>query len=399
MIYTPLSDRLHCYYSSDLNWGFSNKPPSYKLKGCYYGQEEVDPTPAYIPDASLVLREAHLLENALPLAFAPSWHLLSNEPLSRTNGCAQTQRDHRHDDPVYESYIVLSAKRIPIMPSMIRYLAAHEYGHIVWNHACLRRGFEYHTSEGDDFEKEYASLRGISWSNAYGPGRWDLNTGEVIANDIRILLFNSEPEFWPHPYDRPEAVPGLKEWWEAEAAAIRAYRPIRKGLYCFDLDGTLISSYMDNPDKAYHEWGLLPGRAEKLHDIYRAGGKVVIITNQAGVGLGHISAQDYAEKVGNIISALVFHYPGILLSRECFYSCFAHPDAPVPHNDPSELKRRKPAPGMIQEALGKFPDLSKKFCVMVGDRPEDHAAAMNAGVQFCWANEFFGDGVAPQEVE
>ena len=35
-------------------------------------------------------------------------------------------------------------------------------------------------------------------------------------------------------------------------------------LYAFDLDGTLISSYMDNPGKDYHTWSVLPGRVEML---------------------------------------------------------------------------------------------------------------------------------------
>jgi len=35
-------------------------------------------------------------------------------------------------------------------------------------------------------------------------------------------------------------------------------------LILFDLDGTLISAYMDNPDRQYHRWHILSGRRELL---------------------------------------------------------------------------------------------------------------------------------------
>ena len=51
-------------------------------------------------------------------------------------------------------------------------------------------------------------------------------------------------------------------------------------LYLFDLDGTLISSYMDNPDKNYDTWEVLPGRKAMLNRLLMRGDTMCVITNQ-----------------------------------------------------------------------------------------------------------------------
>ena len=54
-------------------------------------------------------------------------------------------------------------------------------------------------------------------------------------------------------------------------------------LVLFDLDGTLISSYMEAPDRRYDAREVLPGRREKLARLLIEGHRVGIATNQAGV--------------------------------------------------------------------------------------------------------------------
>jgi D-glycero-D-manno-heptose 1,7-bisphosphate phosphatase len=55
-----------------------------------------------------------------------------------------------------------------------------------------------------------------------------------------------------------------------------------------------------------------------------------------------------------------------------------------------EDDRRKPGPGMLREAMSDF-EADPDETLYVGDRPEDEQAAKNAGVDFVWASEFFGD--------
>ena len=61
-------------------------------------------------------------------------------------------------------------------------------------------------------------------------------------------------------------------------------------LYLFNPDGTLISSYMDAPDRAYDRWTVLPGRRERLANLRKAGHGLGIATNRAGVCFGHPAA-------------------------------------------------------------------------------------------------------------
>lgn len=161
-------------------------------------------------------------------------------------------------------------------------------------------------------------------------------------------------------------------------------------LYLFDLDGTLISGYMDNPDKDYHRWGILPGRKETIAALLFDGHQVAIVSNQAGVAYGFISKIDVYEKLSIVGHDLGFgtfavHAGGTAYASDCGgsggqLSCFVCFDKDGP--------RRKPGGAMIAEAMQA---LGGDGVLMVGDRPEDESAAANAGVPFQWAAVFFGD--------
>lgn len=53
---------------------------------------------------------------------------------------------------------------------------------------------------------------------------------------------------------------------------------------------------------------------------------------------------------------------------------------------------RKPKPGMLLHIKDCF-DVQDDRCLMVGDRPEDQAAAKAAGMAFEWANDYFGGAI------
>lgn len=157
-------------------------------------------------------------------------------------------------------------------------------------------------------------------------------------------------------------------------------------LYLFDLDGTLISSYMENHDRAYDVWAPLPGRAERLRELVEGGHAIAIITNQAGVGLGYTSEAVAWAKIRAALTALGLPADGIAA-----YACFAHKGARRPeYREPRELARRKPSGAMIREAMADHQEAARLGVLYVGDRPEDQAAAQDAGVAFQWAEEFFG---------
>jgi len=154
-------------------------------------------------------------------------------------------------------------------------------------------------------------------------------------------------------------------------------------LYLCDLDGTLITSYMDNPGRDYHVWQPLPGRGLKIRALRRAGHTVGVVSNQGGVAFGKITEADWEQKIGEVCAWLGIDW-------EAVYVCFADArSSDLRYNDPREVRRRKPSGAMIVEAMQRW-GYGFEQTVFIGDRTEDQQAAADAGVRFQWADQFFG---------
>ena len=169
-------------------------------------------------------------------------------------------------------------------------------------------------------------------------------------------------------------------------------------LYLFDLDGTLITSYMDRPDKDYHAWGMLPGRTERLAQLRERGNQIGIVTNQGGVAWGHNTEADFERKITRV--AREFGYSNVtcisyaqrnppLLAGLPVWACYADSRAPDARYHVN-AHRRKPSGAMILEAMQAF-GRSVDETLYVGDRQEDSDAAQDAVVRFQWAHIFFKD--------
>jgi len=131
-----------------------------------------------------------------------------------------------------------------------------------------------------------------------------------------------------------------------------------------DRDGTIMhdADYCSDP-KQVHIFG---GAAAALRRLKRAGYKIIVITNQSGIGRGFFTEKEYRA-----VEAEVSRQLGDNLI-DVTYFC---PDAP---GKPS--KCRKPAPGMVLEAAGDHDvDLSRSF--LIGDKEIDAECARNAGVR------------------
>jgi D-glycero-D-manno-heptose 1,7-bisphosphate phosphatase len=146
-----------------------------------------------------------------------------------------------------------------------------------------------------------------------------------------------------------------------------------------DRDGTINvkapeGEYITHPDQVE----LLPGAAQAIAALNRAGVPVVVVTNQRGIALGRMTEADL-EAVGAILSGL--------LERE-----HAHIDRifHCPH-DEATCACRKPGTLLLERArewLG-LPSLSE--AVMIGDSPTDVLAGRAAGVRTVLLG---GDGCA-----
>lgn len=152
-------------------------------------------------------------------------------------------------------------------------------------------------------------------------------------------------------------------------------------LYLFDLDGTLVSSYMENADKDFHTWQPLPKRGKKIADLRAAGHIVGIVSNQGGVAFGKVTERDWQIKIADVCHRLRIDW-------EAVFVCFSDVRGNAPYNDPKDAARRKPSGTMIRDAMTCYAYRPHET-IFIGDRPEDKAAAKDADVAFQWAEEFF----------
>ena len=158
-----------------------------------------------------------------------------------------------------------------------------------------------------------------------------------------------------------------------------------KVLY-LDLDGTV--------RKGYDELGNFVNRKEDvevfeevpalLQKYAGEGWRIVGITNQGGVALGHLSFNDMLDAVEET-------------NRQCNYlfdrimACVHHPEAK--EQEMAVCWCRKPRIGLIVEAANGLGKMYEEYypphlALFVGDRPEDKACAENAGIEFMDAKEW-----------
>lgn len=111
---------------------------------------------------------------------------------------------------------------------------------------------------------------------------------------------------------------------------------------------------------------VFPGAAEALGRLKANGYKLIIVTNQSGIGRGYFSEGDYRAVEFEFLRQLG---DGVI---DATYSCPDLPDA--------NSTRRKPAPGMILEAQRDHRlDLGRSY--FIGDKRSDIECGRNAGVR------------------
>lgn len=140
-----------------------------------------------------------------------------------------------------------------------------------------------------------------------------------------------------------------------------------------DRDGTLIEDrgYVDRVDRM----DIYPYSVEALRVLQRAGYRVVVVTNQAGVAYG-MFGEDFVHEANGWLRAR-FEAGGVRLDG--IYYCPHHPNANVAAYR-RECDCRKPKPGMALRAAKDLElDLSRSF--VVGDRWLDVGLATSAGAR------------------
>ncbi|BAN36369.1 D,D-heptose 1,7-bisphosphate phosphatase [Sulfuricella denitrificans skB26] len=138
-------------------------------------------------------------------------------------------------------------------------------------------------------------------------------------------------------------------------------------LIILDRDG-VVNYDSDHFIKSPEEWRPIPGSLEAIARLNQAGFKVVLATNQSGVGRGlfdmamlneiHDKMHKTLAQVGARIDA-------------CFF---------CPHAADSDCGCRKPKPGMFQEIAARF-NMSLAGVPCIGDSLRDLQASAEVGGQ------------------
>ena len=140
-----------------------------------------------------------------------------------------------------------------------------------------------------------------------------------------------------------------------------------------DRDGVVIDDahHLSSPEQVR----IIPGSAEAIASLNRAGWPVVIVTNQSGVARGLFTV-DGLHAVHQHISDQLAGYGAKI---EAYYFCPHYPTAEVPAYR-AVCDCRKPKPGMLLQAAEELRlDLARSW--MIGDRETDLAAGAAAGTR------------------
>lgn len=137
----------------------------------------------------------------------------------------------------------------------------------------------------------------------------------------------------------------------------------------FDRDGTLIENvdYLSDPDQVR----VLPEAVAWVRRARDRGFETVVVTNQSGVGRGYYTEEDVHAV--NLRVAELFERAGAPL--DAFYHCPHAPD----ENGASPCACRKPAPGMILEALAER-GIDPAASALIGNAESDLEAGRRAGL-------------------
>lgn len=135
-----------------------------------------------------------------------------------------------------------------------------------------------------------------------------------------------------------------------------------------DRDGTLIYDPEDLRVESVNELKLFPDTLEALKLLASLPYLVFLISNQAGIGEGLITLDEFYVIENAFIDMIT--PSGIKIQKT--YVC--------PHTPADNCQCRKPKPFMINQAAEEF-NIDVKNSYMIGDRESDIMAGVNAGTK------------------
>ena len=160
---------------------------------------------------------------------------------------------------------------------------------------------------------------------------------------------------------------------DRSSAEVALHERLRRPAVFFDRDGVLNhdTGYIFEASKV--KW--IDGAREAVKAVNDAGYFAFVVSNQSGVARGLYQESDIHSLhrwMADEMAVMGAHI-------DAFEYCPDHPEGTVERYR-RESDRRKPAPGMITDLLGRFP-VNVEDSILIGDRASDLEAARAAGLQ------------------
>jgi D-glycero-D-manno-heptose 1,7-bisphosphate phosphatase len=157
-------------------------------------------------------------------------------------------------------------------------------------------------------------------------------------------------------------------------------------LLVLDLDGTVrhgkgeLGRFVGGPGDVV----VFPEAVEQMRRWKASGGRIIAVSNQGGIALGHLTMIDCTAAMTRTHLLTVGLFDKIAWCRH-------HPLAADPEY--ARCWCRKPSPGLLIESAvelaATYEEMYPPYLgLMVGDRPEDEECARLAGFPFAWAADW-----------
>ncbi len=141
-----------------------------------------------------------------------------------------------------------------------------------------------------------------------------------------------------------------------------------------DRDGVINVRPIDDYVKTWNDFNFLPGVAEAFAIFDKIFKRIIVVTNQQGIGKGLMSSDDL-EVVHSKMITEIQNTGGRI---DAVYYC--------PELAEKPLSCRKPSTFMAQKALAEFPDIDFGKSLMLGDMITDLQFGRNAGMKTIYIN-------------
>ncbi len=157
----------------------------------------------------------------------------------------------------------------------------------------------------------------------------------------------------------------------------------RRKVAFLDRDDTISRDYPDDEWAGKEQPELLKGAPEAMARLQRLGYDLIIVTNQYIIGEGKITGQDYQRFHRRLLEQLAAASVSVLDTFFC------------PHARGSGCSCCKPEPGLILQAMGKYPDIDLCQSFLAGDSWRDRELARHFSLPFYGINMQVSDYGTP----